>query len=154
MGAVYFYHLTRQSLQDTLPVLLEKARGAGWRILVRGQTRERMAWLDERLWLGSDSGFLPHGLCGGAHDAMQPILLSEVAPIDANIDCVMAVDGARLDAKDVETVSRACVLFDGTDPEAVDQARNQWRDLTTAGCMAQYWSEESGRWEKKAESGG
>ena len=36
---------------------------------------------------------------------------------------------------------------------ALDAARGQWRALTGAGCKAQYWSEESGRWEKKAESG-
>ncbi|MCW8843703.1 MAG: DNA polymerase III subunit chi, partial [Rhodobacteraceae bacterium] len=29
--------------------------------------------------------------------------------------------------------------------------RGQWKSLTDAGCAAQYWSEESGRWEKKAE---
>ena len=32
-------------------------------------------------------------------------------------------------------------------------ARGQWKALTGAGCAAEYWSEESGRWEKKAESG-
>ena len=40
---------------------------------------------------------------------------------------------------------------DGNDPAALDIARGQWKALTDAGCAAQYWSEESGRWEKKAE---
>jgi len=43
-------------------------------------------------------------------------------------------------------------LFDGTDPDAVTAARGQWKALTTAGCAAKYGSEESGRWEKKAEA--
>jgi DNA polymerase-3 subunit chi len=34
----------------------------------------------------------------------------------------------------------------------VQAARVQWKALTGAGCAAQYWSEESGNWEKKAES--
>ena len=49
MGAVFFYHLTRGPLEQTLPVLLEKARGAGWRIAVRGRDPDRMRWLDDRL---------------------------------------------------------------------------------------------------------
>ena len=48
---------------------------------------------------------------------------------------------------------RVSVIFDGNDPEAVNQARAQWKALTDAGCAAQYWSEESERWEKKAERG-
>ena len=52
MGAAYFYHLTRQPLEAALPMLLGKARGAGWRIAVRGRDAARMDWLDEKLWLG------------------------------------------------------------------------------------------------------
>ncbi|MEO9894942.1 MAG: DNA polymerase III subunit chi, partial [Paracoccaceae bacterium] len=36
MGAVYFYHLTRRPLEDTLSMLLAKAMQAGWRVAVRG----------------------------------------------------------------------------------------------------------------------
>ena len=79
MGAAYFYHLTRRPLEATLPTLLEKARGAGWRIAVRGVDAARMDWLDQKLWLGPEEGFLPHGLAGGDHDAHQPILLTTSA---------------------------------------------------------------------------
>lgn len=152
MGAAYFYHLTRKPLQDTLPVLLEKARGAGWRIAVRGRDADHLAWLDESLWLGDEAGFLPHGLAGGPHDALQPILLTTSAEAGNQPDCVMSVGGAEVTAQDVEGMQRVCILFDGTDPNAVQHARGQWKELTAAGCAAQYWSEESGRWEKKAEA--
>ena len=36
--------------------------------------------------------------------------------------------------------------------KAVQTARVQWKTLTDAGCAAKYWSEESGRWEMKAEA--
>ncbi len=151
MGSVYFYHLTRGPLEDTLPVLLTKARAAGWTIAVRGRDPQRMGWLDDRLWVGAADSFLAHGLEGGAHDARQPILLT-TGPEAANAaSCVMAVDGAEVTAQEVQVLDRVCILFDGTDPEAVQQARGQWKLLTEAGCSAQYWSEETGRWEKKAE---
>jgi DNA polymerase-3 subunit chi len=52
----------------------------------------------------------------------------------------------------VKALERVCILFDGNDGRAVEGARAQWRALTGAGCAAQYWSEASGRWEKKAEA--
>lgn len=69
-------------------------------------------------------------------------------------DCVMTIDGARIDAEEVQALSRVCILFDGNDDDAVREARVQWKALTDGGCRAVYWSEASGRWEKKAESGG
>ena len=37
MGAAYFYHLTQNPLERTLPILLGKARAAGWAIELRGR---------------------------------------------------------------------------------------------------------------------
>jgi len=151
MGAVFFYHLTQGPLEQTLSMLLDKARGAGWRIAVRGNDPDRMGWLDDRLWQGAKDSFLPHGLQGGPHDALQPILLTTGPEAGNAPDCVMSVDGAAVTSEEVDSLQRVCVLFDGTDPEAVQHARGQWKKLTDAGCSAQYWSQESGRWEKKAE---
>lgn len=152
MGDVYFYHLTRRPLEAVLPMLLDRALQAGWRILVQGTDARRMTWLDEKLWLGPEEQFLPHGLAGGQHDALQPVLLTCERQDLANFACVMSVDGADVDPGDLEQLQRACILFDGRDDQAVQHARVQWKTLTGAGCKAQYWSEESGRWEKKAEA--
>lgn len=151
MGAVYFYHLTQAPLEHTLPLLLGKARGAGWRVLVRGQNPERIQWLDQKLWSSNGDDFLPHGLAGGPHDADQPILLTTDVVARPDIGCVMAIDGAEITPQEVQTAQRVCVLFDGHDPDALAHARLQWKSLTEAGCAAQYWSEEDGRWRKKAE---
>ncbi len=152
MGAAYFYHLTQKPLEATLPMLLGKALGAGWRVAVRGTDAARMDWLDQKLWLGPEDGFLPHGLAGGGHDALQPVLLTVAEEAANTPQCLMTVDGAEVRSNEVQRLERVCVLFDGNDPAAVDVARGQWRTLTGAGCSAQYWSEESGRWEKKAEA--
>lgn len=151
MGAAYFYHLTRQPVEVTLPILLGKALGAGWRVLVLGPSDERMDWLDAKLWLGPDEGFMPHGRAGRPHEADQPVLLSTSTDRPNGAVCLMSVDGANVSPEDVSVLERVCILFDGHDPAAVDHARGQWKTLTDAGCSAQYWSEESGRWEKKAE---
>lgn len=149
---VFFYHLTQRPVEATLPVLLERARAAGWRVVVRGAVQERMQWLDEALWLAGEESFLPHGLSGGPHDALQPILLTTDARLRA--DCVMCIDGVAPAPEELAQIARACVLFDGNDEAAVQTARGQWKALSDAGCKAVYWSEASGRWEKKAETGG
>ncbi len=151
MGVAYFYHLTRRPLEETLAMLLGKATAAGWRVAVRGTDPARLAWLDERLWLGPEDGFLPHGLAGGDHDADQPVLLTTGEAGNGAV-CVMSVDGAVVSAEETAALARVCVLFDGNDPKALDVARGQWKALKDAGASAQYWSEESGKWEMKAET--
>ncbi len=149
-GAVYFYHMTRTPLEATLRVLLEKSLAAGWKVLVRGTAAARLEWLDQKLWL--DSAFLPHGMAGGPHDAAQPVLLTTGTDAPNQADALIAIDGAPVAAQEVAGFSRVMILFDGNDPQALDTARGQWKSLTQAGCHALYWSEESGAWQKKAES--
>jgi DNA polymerase-3 subunit chi len=64
----------------------------------------------------------------------------------------MSVQGADVGVDEVEALDRVCILFDGDDEVALDRARGQWKTLKDAGASAQYWSEASGRWEKKAET--
>ena len=149
MGAAFFYHLTDSPLEVTLPMLIGKARGAGWRVLVRGSDTSLLKRLDEVLWLGSDDGFLPHGMAGGPHDEDQPVLLGDVP--SNGFSCLMSVAGGDVTAEEVTNLDRVCILFDGHDGNALNHARGQWKALTDAGCNAQYWAQEDGRWTKKAE---
>lgn len=154
MGEAFFYHLTDEPLEAALPVLLVKARQKGWIVEVRGRDAAHLARLDRHLWSGADDAFLPHGLAGGPHDALQPVILClEGQRADNAPSCVMSVDGADVSADECAGLARVCILFDGQDPAALDRARGQWRDLTGAGVTAQYWAQEGGRWIRKATSG-
>jgi DNA polymerase-3 subunit chi len=153
MGAAWFYHMTRKPLEEALPVLLTRAQGQGWRVAIRGTDPARIAWLDEKLWLLSDDGFLPHGVAGGAFDTDQPVLLTTGTAVPNGATYLVAIDGAEVTPDEVAAMERVSVMFDGHDPDALARARAQWKALTAAGCAAAYWSEESGRWEKKAETG-
>ncbi|WP_410219229.1 DNA polymerase III subunit chi [Paracoccus sp. (in: a-proteobacteria)] len=148
MGKALFYHLTRSPAEALLPVLLSKALAAGWRVELRGAEAERMDRLDQQLWQAE--GFLPHGMAGGPHDARQPVLLTVPDQVAANDpSCLMALDGVEIAPPEAAARDRVCILFDGGDTGAVARARDQWRALTGAGIEAEYWSEESGRWERK-----
>lgn len=154
MGDAFFYHLTRSPVDAALPPLLRRATQAGWRVEVRGRDPERLDWLDGRLWLGDAGEFLAHGRAGGPHDALQPVLLTERTRASEATACVMCVDQAPVEAPELERLSRICVLFDGADEAALEQARGQWRALTAAGVHAKYWAQGPGGWEMKRESAG
>ena len=157
MGNALFYHLTRSTSEALVPSLIAKSRAAGWRVELRGTDTARMARLDDLLWQGD--GFLPHGLAGGPHDAMQPVLLTvagqatagqaKAGQVAAGADCLIVLDGAAVDPAECAAAQRVCIVFDGNDETALDVARGQWRALAGAGVAAEYWSEAGGRWEKK-----
>lgn len=152
MGKALFYHLTRHPVEVTLTTLVGRALEQGWQVLVRGRDGARMDWLDQKLWqTGGEEGFLPHGLAGGPHDTDQPVLLTTSTDNANNSVYIVSIDGADLTQGEIAEAERGVILFDGHDEAAVAHARGQWKALTDAGCPAEYWSEESGRWEKKAE---
>ena len=150
MGAVYFYQLSRSTPEDTLLRLLDRALAQGWKVAVRGTDRERLEDLDALLWTLPPEGFLPHGMAGAERAAEQPVLLTLDAAENAP-DCIMAVHGATVGAEEALALERCCVLFDEV---GTPDARQLWKRLTGDGVPAQYWSEESGKWEKMAESEG
>ena len=151
MGEVYFYHMTGSTLDRALTMLVERAAKQGMRCFVRTRDPARADWLDQKLWMGPEESFLAHGLTGGPHDHLQPVLIG-TGTLPEGIACLMSVDGAPVEAGEARQSARACILFDGNDPAAVGVARDQWRALTGAGLGAVYWNEEGGRWQKKAEA--
>jgi DNA polymerase-3 subunit chi len=118
--------------------------------MLRGTDQAALEALDTALWLQPEDGFLPHGLAGGPQDADQPILLG-LGAIGNGAQALMLLDGALTTADEAAALQRVWVLFDGGDEAAVARARGLWTALTGAGLAAQYWSEETGRWEKKSE---
>lgn len=146
---ILFYHLTRSTAEDTAMTLLHRAMDRGMRVMVRGQDEQALNRLDARLWLDPEDGFLPHGMAGGVHDGDQPVLLGTGA-VGNEATALVLLDGAEASDDEARGMERVWVLFDGADQAALNHARGQWARLTSAGVPAQYWSEETGRWEKKA----
>ncbi len=154
MAEYLFYHLTRSRLEQALAELLARTLERGWRAVVRAPEQALLERLDEQLWLGREEAFLPHGLAGGPHDADQPVLLTtgEEAPNGAAV--LFAVAGAAPVEGDGARFRRVCILFNGHDAGELEHARGLWARLSRDGERAVYWSQDSGRWQKKAESGG
>ncbi|WP_128560243.1 DNA polymerase III subunit chi [Methylobacterium crusticola] len=150
MTEILFYHMQRQPLESVLPSLLEKSLERQWRVAVQATSEERLQALDDHLWTFSDDGFLPHGTEREPDSGTQPVVLTlrDANPNGASIRFL--VEGASL-PEDAGTYQRICILFDGSDQDALLFAREQWRGAKEAGHAVAYWQQdESGRWQKKA----
>jgi DNA polymerase III subunit chi len=154
MMEILFYHLERRTLEQVLPDLLEKTLERGLKAAVKFGSEARLKALDDLLWTFREDSFLPHAPAGEASDAAQPILLTltDERPNEAAYQFVVAGAGMPdLGALSAPKPERLILMFDGTDPDALDAARKDWKSLRGSPYILTYWQQnERGRWEKKA----
>jgi DNA polymerase-3 subunit chi len=150
MTEVLFYHLQGQPLERVLPTLIERSLERGWRVVVQSSSEERVEALDAQLWTYRDDSFLPHGTHREATAGEQPVLLT-VDNHNPNAAAVrFLIDGAPV-PPDAQSYQRIVLMFDGTDDDAVADARTRWAAAKAAGFAVTYWqADDSGRWVKKA----
>jgi len=145
---VLFYHLERQPLERVLPQLIGKTLDRGWRAVIQAGSEERVEALSAALWVTGEESFLPHGTARDGSADLQPVWITESDdnPNAANVRFL--VDGAR--AGNVTVFERVVFLFDGRDAEAVQNARDAWKDFLREGHTVTYWREDAqGRWQKQ-----
>ncbi len=149
MSEIGFYHLTRSSLEQALPALLGRTLAAGERAFVLCPDQERLAALDDALWLATSPDWLPHGTRAMGHAAYQPIWLdTEDGPPPNGARFLFLVAGAE--SRHLDLFTRVFDLFDGNDPAAVERARARYRAARAAGHRLTYWRQTEVGWEKQA----
>jgi DNA polymerase III subunit chi len=151
MSEIRFYHLQRASLEDTLPVILDRAYRRGDRTLVMAGSTERVEALAAHLWTYRPDSFLPHGTAKDGAAAEQPIYLTAETENPNAAKLLILCDGAtRGDCGDFPLV---CEMFDGNDETAVIAARERWKIYKEAGHKLVYFQQSpAGKWEEKARS--
>jgi DNA polymerase-3 subunit chi len=154
MLEVLFYHLERKPLEDILPGLVERSLERKWRALIKCESADRAAALDNLLWTYDDQSFLPHAQAGDGDPARQPVLLAVEDSNANNANVLFLVGGAEppeWNGDLARSFSRIVVLFDGRDPEALASARATWNAAKAAEHDVTYWKQSAaGKWEKQA----
>lgn len=149
MTEIRFYHLERQSVYDALPPLLNKARQKFDSILVQIADKSDLKPLSDHLWGHNPNNFLAHGLAQTEFEADQPILLTaqndDTNPNNAT--CALFLNGTMRD--DLAGFDLACIVFDGSDPDALSTARGQWKMLKDQDKTLTYWQQTDKGWEQK-----
>ena len=149
MTPVFFYHLERQPLDAVLPRLLATSLERGWRVVVQAASEERAEALAAQLWSFEDESFLPHGTKADGFPDLQPIWLTAVDENPNKANVRFFVDGAQVG--EIGGLTRAVIMFDGNDQQAVDVAREGWKRFKAAGHEVSYWQQdEQGRWQTRA----
>lgn len=154
MSEVLFYHLERRSLDDALPGLIEKTLERGWRALIKTESADRAATVDNLLWTYNDQTFLPHAQMGDGDAARQPVLITAEDGNANAANVLFLVGGAVPPAWDgalATSLTRVVLMFDGRDTAALATARAAWKEAKAVGHEATYWKESpSGKFEKQA----
>lgn len=150
MAEVRFYHLTRQRLEDALPVMLERTVNRDQRrAVVMARSQERLEALNVHLWTYDERGFLPHGSRGDGFAADQPVWLTVDDENPNGAQVLFLTDGA--DSERAGDYGLVCELFDGHDEAAVAAARQRWQRYKSAGHEVAYWLQtDAGGWQKQA----
>lgn len=149
MSDVAFYHLTKFSLEQALPKLLEKTYGLGKRALVLVGSEDRAEQLADELWTYQPDSWLPHGTQKDGRPEKQPVWISSQKDNVNGADFLFLTD--QMENAEIDTFERCFVIFDGRIDQAVQAARQQWKTYKEAGHALTYWQQtEQGGWEKKA----
>lgn len=151
MSRVDFYHLQKQTLENVLPLLLQKVFSGGKRAVIRIGNPAHMDDINSYLWTYRDDSFLPHGNKKDGFAEQQPIWLTTEKDNPNHAEYLFLIEGAEANADEIVAYDRVFNIFDGNSEEALTQARGLWTSYKSAGCEVFYWQQNNtGKWEQKA----
>ena len=139
---VDFYQLSRDPVEQVVPLLARKALQAGQRLLVVSADGEQRAGISRALWSEGGVHFLAHGEASEAHAARQPILLSETCAAPNEARMVVLADGVwREEAGAFERAFLPHVAA------ATQAAGDLWRGFRSRDTVESHaWKQEDGGW--------
>jgi DNA polymerase-3 subunit chi len=150
MSSINFYHLTRNTLKEALPRLLEKILEHGLRAVVIADSQERVEEITSNLWTYTPLSFLPHGNKKDGFEKDQPIWVTSdfENPNQAQI-LVLTYD---VIPHGIEEYDRCLDVFDGNNAESLSKARQRWKEYKKQGHEVVYWKQdEKGIWTRVSE---
>ncbi len=122
---VDFYQLSRDPVEQVVPLLATKVLATGAKLAVACEDAGMREMISQSLWAAGGGAFLAHGHADELHEARQPILLSEAGSKANGAGMAIFADGKwREEATGFE---RVMLLFGA---EKTDDARNLWRALS------------------------
>ena len=146
---VDFWLLSRDPAERVVAMIAERVLAGGERVLVVSGDEGQRSDISQALWEAKPEAFLANGEAGGAHDALQPVLLSDTcAPANGASACILADGRWRADSLDGGRFDRVFLLFG---EEGRGDARAAWREVSEKdGLDRSFYEQREGRWVKVA----
>lgn len=142
---VDFWQVSRDPVEKVVAMIAARVIGEDERLLVVSDDPAQRQAISRELWSAGRDSFLANGEASAPGADRQPILLSDAPEAANGASHVIFADGKWRDA---EGFARTFLLF-GED--TVQAARGTWRSLDEReGLERSYFSQEDGKWERKA----
>ncbi len=139
---VDFYLLSSDTAAAAIALLSRKVREAGERLVVVADDLELIEEISRGLWSASPEAFLANGIAGDAHDARQPILLSDEINRVNGASFLLIADGQWREPGD--GFARVLYLFD---QQTIAGARATWKALQDReGLECKFWKQQGAKW--------
>jgi DNA polymerase-3 subunit chi len=146
---VRFYHLQKQTLDQALPLILEKAVKTEKNIVVRLSDTKEVTRMNAHLWSYKPDSFMPHGCKKEGNAERQPIWLTDQDENPNGAKILILTDGAQ--SENMEDFDLCCEMLDGRSNEQVSEARHRWKTYKEKGYIITYWMQsDSGGWAQKS----
>ena len=150
MSRIDFYHLQRQTLDDVLPKLVEKAYEQKKNIKILIGNEDRIEFLNNLLWTYNEENFIPHGSKKDGFSEMQPIYLSSEAENPNHATFLFVVDDADINSHKIDDFERIFYIFDGNSEFSLNKARNVWKNIKNTSHELYYWQQDDkNKWHQK-----
>ena len=120
-----------------------------YKVLLIAENPEHAEQLNQLLWTYDPGSFLPHGTVAGGNSEQQPVLIADAFDVAHQANLLAVTNGTT--PPKPEHFERILDIFDGRDPQAVEMARERWKNYKESGHALTYLRQtESGGWEQKA----
>lgn len=139
---VQFYHLLHTTTEVAIPKLVERALGAGHRVLIWCANDGEKARLSDALWSQNPASFLAHSDAESAQAPQSPIVLS-LAENPSNSADILVITHGGIPANDA-AYTKVLDVFDGMDDVATLAARQRWKHYKEAQRVLQYIKQQPG----------
>ncbi len=146
MADINFYHLSKSTIKQALPRLLEKILQGGKNCLLVADNQDSVKEIDAYLW-SSTRIFLPHGTLDDKYPEKQPIFVT--CSNDNPNNSEVLIFAGSIDDRPLDNFEKSMLLFDGNNPNQIANARKYWKIYSGAGHNVIYWKQnDKGKWEK------
>lgn len=149
MTQISFYHLTKTTIDEALPKLLEKVLESDSRAIIKVSNDNDAKHYDDLLWSLGGTRIVPHGVEGRGDDKYQPVLISKS---EENVnDATFLVTIGRDEGDWFSNFDRSLYIFNGNDNEELEFARSKWKKLKDNKdlVLKYYFQNEKGNWQEK-----
>ena len=132
--SINFYKLIEeQNLINSIYLICEKIMEKGEKAILYCNTKENLAYLDEKLWTFSQSEFIPH-MTKDSEEFEEfkdevPILLTDTGENMINAENLIILKPLE-DYTLLSNFSKVFFLFSSEDKEQLTEARQFWKSLS------------------------